>query len=51
MDLALNQVARLGLCHHTLSTLEIRPFPGRTPEETIEDNLARVRQAWESLSG
>ena len=27
-------------------SLEIVPFPGRTVEETIEDNLQRLHRAW-----
>jgi sugar phosphate isomerase/epimerase len=30
-------------------TLEITCLPGRTPEETITDNMARLEQAWEAL--
>jgi sugar phosphate isomerase/epimerase len=30
-------------------SLEIVPFPGRTPEETIDDNLNRLHQAWRAL--
>jgi sugar phosphate isomerase/epimerase len=32
----------------TLS-LEIRPFPGMTPEETLDDNISRIKQAWEMI--
>ncbi|NWG12038.1 MAG: sugar phosphate isomerase/epimerase, partial [Acidobacteria bacterium] len=32
----------------TLS-LEIVPFPGLSPEETIEDNLSRLHQAWRAI--
>ncbi len=32
----------------TLS-LEIRPFPGMTPEETLDDNIGRINQAWEMI--
>lgn len=32
----------------TLS-LEIRPFPGMTPEETLDDNISRINQAWEMI--
>jgi sugar phosphate isomerase/epimerase len=29
-----------------MMSLEIVPFPGRSPEETIEDNMERLRAAW-----
>lgn len=32
----------------TLS-LEIRPFPGMTPEKTLDDNISRINQAWEMI--
>jgi sugar phosphate isomerase/epimerase len=30
-------------------SLEIVPFPGRSPEETIDDNLKRLQEAWRAL--
>jgi sugar phosphate isomerase/epimerase len=32
----------------TLS-LEIKTFPGMTPEETLDDNIGRINQAWEMI--
>lgn len=29
--------------------LEMQPFPGKTPEQTIDDSFARVEQAWKKL--
>ena len=30
--------------------LEMQPFPGRTPEETVDDSLRRLTQAWELIN-
>jgi sugar phosphate isomerase/epimerase len=32
-----------------MMSLEIVPFPGRSPEETIDDNLERLRAAWRAV--
>ena len=32
-----------------MMSLEIVPFPGRSSEETIDDNLERLRAAWRAV--
>ncbi len=29
--------------------IEITPWPGKTVEETIEDNFSRLHQAWKKI--
>jgi sugar phosphate isomerase/epimerase len=46
---SLRDLHYIGLGGRGTLTLEIRPFPGRTVEETVLDNFERVRQAWATL--
>jgi sugar phosphate isomerase/epimerase len=42
-------IGYLGASRRGSMTLEITCLPGRTPEETITDNMARLEEAWEEL--
>lgn len=42
-------IGYLGRDRRGMMSLEIVPFPGRSPEETIDDNLKRLHEAWRAL--
>ena len=43
------EIGYLNREHRGMMSLEIVPFPGRSPEETIDDNLKRLHEAWRAL--